>query len=67
MKRHSEEVLLVLPLDLCGDEPDLFLRWWWWITDFGDQVSSRSLCNTVYKDANIRYLDAEEESEAKAK
>lgn len=67
MKRHAEKVLLAFPFDLRRDEAYLLLRRWRRITDFGDQISSRSFCNTVYKNANVRDLDTKEEREAEAK
>ena len=64
--RHVQELVLIFPtkrilLELFG-----FSGWWWWFSDFGDEIGGRSLCESVDKYANERYLDEDVEAQAEA-
>lgn len=59
--------MLVSPGHLAFGEALAFSRRWRRVSDLGDQVCRRSLCDTVHKDADVGNTQGNRESESKAK
>lgn len=67
VKRQAQEVMLVSPGHLAFGEALTFSRRWRRVSDLGDKVCRRCLCDTVHQNTDVRNAQGNCEGEGKAK